>query len=352
MSFTLDDQNQTQRIVHGFIYTVATLLSLDTSPFSIIPQPIINVILLYVHNLFSNQGMYTWQMNDSDTVHHMLHAKNGDKFESAPFKIARLQCKLEVYPNGDTKEMNGFFLIHLRLLSMPSNVKSIKFGRTFRILECKAAASWLSTVSTDIHDYWTRKAPLSELLELNPQTITIQVEVNIFKLMLKAAVNETLQKYPLNPVKTTYQLTQYLEYKLEKEDMDTFRSSTNCKSMCTKMLNDMWCIQLYPCGVNESGNGYLSCFLQLLSFPQNVAKMKIKYKIKCHQIDEEYEDTDDFDEDGFSSWGVDYFAASQVLYQFDTVTFSVEVQILETFSKETNSLEIWDQARISYMLSG
>eukprot|EP01084_Bolivina_argentea_P156006 271853_1 len=352
MSSPINVDDQVKRIVLGFINTIQASLPATNNIFFVIPSAISNIIFLYVSNMFKNQGAYTWLIDDNKTVNDILNAKNGDKFESNPFKLAKLDCKLEIFPNGDNPDLVGYFVIYLRLLSLPIHISCIRFGRTFRVIECQSGASWLSTIDIQNYDYWTRKQPLAELAKINPKTITIKVEINIFKIILKEINTNIFENYRLQPIKHNYLLKQHLEYKLTEKEMNTFRTSINCKSMCTQMLNDMWCVQIYPAGVNISGAGNLSFFLQLLSFPENVDKIKVKYKIICHQVEEEYEDIDEFDENNFSSWGLDYFIESHLLYKCDEISFSVDVEILEmTSTSKENELEISDQAKISYLLS-
>ena len=93
--------------------------------FHIIPLSVINIIVLFIDNVFTNHGIYSWKIEDMELVQRMLYAENGAKWESDPFTMSRLKWKIEVYPNGDTKKLEGYFVIYLRLLSLPSYIDHV-----------------------------------------------------------------------------------------------------------------------------------------------------------------------------------------------------------------------------------
>ena len=179
----------TKHIVTGYTKTVQKQIQSSFDLFSIIPLSVINVICLYINNIFSNRGVYTWKIDDIVKVKQILNAKNGDKFESNTFMISRLKCKLVIYPNGDTEELKGWFVIHLVLLSLPSYIKHINCLRIFRVLENKASDSYLPDISPTMHDYWSTKCPLQELIDLDVNTITVQVELKMNQIWVLKYLN-------------------------------------------------------------------------------------------------------------------------------------------------------------------
>eukprot|EP01084_Bolivina_argentea_P103435 185265_1 len=171
----------TELITCGYIREIESLFPLNI-PYYQVPLPITYIILSYINNYFSNSGCYKWKIYDNNIIQNMLNAKIGDKW-SQPFIISNLNWRLDVYPNGTDNETKGC-LIHLRLLSLPIAIESITFCRIFRVVENMSGSSWINTLSIDEYDFWSTKCPLAELIQLNCKTITILIELNIFKVQL------------------------------------------------------------------------------------------------------------------------------------------------------------------------
>ena len=60
----------------------------------------------------NTNGSYTLKITNPSTVHKILHVKNGEKFTSDPFVISRVNFQLDIYPNGDKPEFEGYFIIY------------------------------------------------------------------------------------------------------------------------------------------------------------------------------------------------------------------------------------------------
>ena len=277
---SLTTKAQSLIILSGFIRNIETLLSFKDNLFQIIPQSIIDLIALFVDDLFSNQGSHTWKIKDPLTVDRILHAKNMQKFTSDPFIISRLKYQLEIYPNGDKPELIGYFVIYLRVLSLPKYIKNVSIGRTFKILENKAGAAYHCAVSLDEHEYWGRKCPLSELLDINPDTISVKVEIIINKILL----NDTsiLDNYPLRPTTLNQLKSEYhLKYTYNQATMDIIRNNKSdmIKEICSGLLDDMWHICIYPNGDDDQSKGQLSVYFGFCRWPRNVKYISLEYKI-------------------------------------------------------------------------
>ena len=178
-------------ISNAFVSTIETSAS-DI----MIPESIIDLISSFVGDLLDNQGSYTWKISDPLMVNQILHTENGTKFTSNPFTISRIRCELDIYPNGNTPDLSGYFVIFLRLISLPKYVKSVTASRIFRVLENQTSAAYVDDISIDTPDYWTDKCPLSELVAINPDTMSVQVELFILKIMFSD--KNALENCPLS----------------------------------------------------------------------------------------------------------------------------------------------------------
>ena len=140
MSTIAASNQQSLMILRTFIRNLKSLLSTKDNPlFHTIPQPVIDLILLFTGNIFDNQGSYTWKITDKQIVNQILTSKNGHKFSSEPFIICRIQCQLKIYPNGNNPDLSGYFLIYLQILSLPKYIRSINIGCIRKQSKC-----WLS----------------------------------------------------------------------------------------------------------------------------------------------------------------------------------------------------------------
>ena len=249
---------QSLLVSNGFIRSIECILSCQANLLQTIPTSVVDLISAFIGDLFVNEGSYTWKIIDPLTVDKILHANNGDKFISDPFIISRIKYQLEVYPNGEIPELSGYFMIYLRILSLPKYVKNITIARVFRVLENKAGAGFFDTINIDQPDYWTRKCPLSELVAINPSTITVQVEIMINKILLNDL--SVLDNYPLKPSSyKEFDETHHLEFTLDETALDLIRNIDDetaphiVKAFCSDIVNDEWYITMYPLGSVYSG---------------------------------------------------------------------------------------------------
>ena len=181
----------TNQIIDGYIHQVQSSFSTDNAYYNI-PNEIAHLISLFIDNYFSTNAKHTWEITDPALITKILTAAVGDKFTSAPFTMLNCKWQFEIHPNGNKPELQGFFVIHVRLLSLPSDdIECITIWRMLRVLENSACSGWMETVGIDQSVWWTRKCPLKELIDLNTNTISIQVEVFIQKLKMKKALSES-----------------------------------------------------------------------------------------------------------------------------------------------------------------
>ena len=354
-----NDPDQFESIVRQFIRDVHFTLSQNENLFQNVPTSIKELIASYAKTLFSNQGTYSWSISDPIIVEKMLNAETGDKFTSTPFTIARVKCQIEVYPNGDKQELSGYFVIYLRILSLPKYVKNITVGRIFHVLENRAGASFHNTISQVNHDWWGRKCPLSELIELNPNTITVQIEIIINKICINADGIDILNNYPLKPISTSFmdqfKMKRHLEFKLNKFEMKMVKKCEVVKAMSTNIMYDLWTIQLYPCDTVPAEIQNFTAFFEMLRWPKGIKQMKVKYEFWIDKIDDETMKSEAVFREDKSYYGIEWANIKDLLAEHDQATVMFDVQVVEMTPKITVSandiFEIYDPIKIAYLLS-
>ena len=122
-----------------------------------------------------------------------------------------------------------------------------------------------------------RKCPLSELIDINPNTITIQVEliINELELCLEYDNVNIVNHYPFKPSMIHNFLTNHhIEYKLDKFGLTMLDKSDKSKSMTSNLLDNQWCIAIIPRDVSDEGDqGYGPIWFELLRWSHNIGAM-------------------------------------------------------------------------------
>eukprot|EP01084_Bolivina_argentea_P281216 481113_1 len=337
----------TQTIVFGYVRYIQSSFDATNKPYYNIPSPISVIILSYIDNLFDNKDEYEWKIDNPSLVNKILTAKCGDKFESEYFILCRLKCKLIIYPNGNDQELKGSFIINL-FFELPSCIEKIIFVRIFRVKENMTGSTWLSTISQGEYEYWSRKCPLSELIDLNVSTITIQICFNLQRIILKNEIDKTLLKYC--PVCKTENMAMksHLEFSFSGNIMKMLKNSKDGKSMCSDIFDNMWGITIYPQG--DLGKGYVDAYLTLCYLPRNVKQIVVYYKLTCDAVDDDCLYTNIFSHIDHS-WGAETWFEFTVLSKLDTVSFMVDLKIQSIIYENAPPTEISHSAEIAYILS-
>eukprot|EP01084_Bolivina_argentea_P137745 242589_1 len=339
---TLNDQNATDIIVSKYIKDAHSFFPKTNNLYYNIPLPISNIITSYINNLFDHQGKYQWKITDTRLINKILSAKCGEKFESEPFILSRLACKLCIYPNGNREELKGYFLIHL-YFNLPQYIDSIMFIRTFRVRENMTGSTWCSIIPNGEYEYWTKHCPLIDLIQLNPLTLTIDIYMNIKRIIMKKNVSLNI-KYPaiiadnnMIPRKT------HIEYQLNKNDINIMQQNKS-KSMCSNIVNN-WCISLYP-------KQDMDMFLKMCYIPPNISSFLVSYKMQCKQVGIKYNHTSVFTEK-HHSWGPEVWAQLSTIAKLDNATFEIDVEIVKIIyhNNELEATQIVDPVQITCLLS-
>ena len=355
MAARITTKEHTKFILAGYIRDIQSKLSsLDNNLLRIIPSSVINVILLYLHNLFINHGIYIWHITDPIMVQNILNAKMGEKFTSDPFKIARLNCQLEIYPNGNKEELSGFFIIHCKILSLPKYIKHIAWSRIFQVLECKAGAPYTrNNLNVENHDHWSKKCELSDLIEIDPNTITVRVELMINRIVLNdTSILDDISWKHGQTLPTQMDMNHHLEMKLNKQDIDVIRN--NKAPICSAVMNDIWSISIFPF------YAYMAIYLKVCQWPMDLQGFMVKYKIIGDMMPEIKFECEDEKQISRDKQGLHLNKRLFALDSFDnynceTMTITLDMELSQFVKLEGVNIEekgeILDPVLIAYLLS-
>eukprot|EP01083_Nonionella_stella_P267304 903126_1 len=122
--------------------------------------------------------------------------------------------------------------------------------------------------------------------------LTFTVTICIARITLKKK-NKKLFQMATNKYKRKTQL----QWKIDEETMKKLKSFDKGKGICSDILNDIWCLQLYPNGAWYSKEGDVRIGLCLCGLPPNVSKMNVQWTVHCHEANIKHTFTNDFDEE-------------------------------------------------------
>ena len=133
---------------------------------------------------------------------------------------------------------------------------------------------------------------------------------------------------------------------------DDKKEKVGIKGMGSNILNDIWCISVYPYGVGTSSEFILA--VEVIRWPRNVKQIDVKVVFTIDGIDDEpYEDKDKFTLQ-HTYTAVENPELMTSLRTCHAVAFVIDVEILKITcidDKDRNELCINDPAKIAYLLS-
>ena len=333
----------TKRMVNGYSRDISGLY---------VPEELLIIIEKFVDNFVDIGGNYEWQISDAILINKILTAKCGDKFESEWFIVSHLKCKLRIFPNGDKPELKGYFIIHL-FIDLPDYIETITFSRIFRVRENHAASPWLSVVSNGDYEYWTKQCPLSELIKLNPDTITVDIQLNIQQIVLKDDIYLDLLKHCKLPVIERHiAMKTHIDYCIDTDVLKMFiDDQPSVKPLCSDIVDNMWCIEMFT---DENRTDYVDVYVGLCGLPQHMKSLDVRYVMKCDAVNDEEEEEYTYDYTytiDSHSWGAESWFTLDTIRNVHSLRFTVDLEIKDIEYNEADLCEICEPSKILYLLS-
>eukprot|EP01083_Nonionella_stella_P004044 11632_1 len=301
-----------------------------------------------------NCGHNTWSIHNKKLVQQILSAKVGELFESKPFKMAQMLWTIRLYPNGNNNNSKGSVKIFLKLVSMPHVLEQIILSYTTSCPLSMASSTALDIYlkSGDSKGWLNRSLLLNEWKQMKPNMIQIIVSVNIFKVKFKKyAVNGILSHYRFNQNETfsIYPKKQKLIYKIDNYTLNKFKQSYYGKRYESAIFNHMWRLRWFPNGANHDCATFMSIYLVLCRIPFKITQLTTKYRITCKELNRSISAVDDFSF-AASNWGKSKFIALQDIEHLNSLTFIVDIEILNEIASDRDDCDIWDETQIKYVL--
>eukprot|EP01084_Bolivina_argentea_P310024 536342_1 len=244
-----------------------TLLNSSNKHYKIIPQEIISIVLKFILNT------YKWRIVDKLLIDQILNADNNTSFLSNTFKIENLDWKLKIYPNGSDEKNIDSFDAFLQLITMPSEWECIIVASSIYSPQTSSQFSCIHeyTENSTCYGWPSYTLSLSELKQLQPQEIILNISVEILRIIKKEPnaiiYQDPFKMNPATQVNEIWHINQTLMNKIKA-------CKTPDKGICSQVLRNMWVISLWPNSTNET-NDQRECLVRtaLCYLPYGVSKI-------------------------------------------------------------------------------
>eukprot|EP01083_Nonionella_stella_P275542 935850_1 len=212
-----------------------------------------------------DSGTYTWHIDKPSLVRRILSANWQDEFTSDVFQIATLNWRIELNPNGYHEKAKGLCGVFVRLLGMPSSWKSIFCQLR---IECPQIQNKMVFPRSYMYNkaiaYGGYISSFEDLKASCDKALTFVITIHMARITLKED-NKILFQMRTNKYKRKTQL----QWKIDEEMMKKLKSFDKGKGICSDILNDIWCLRLYPNGDWYTKEGDVFIGLYLCGLPPN-----------------------------------------------------------------------------------
>eukprot|EP01083_Nonionella_stella_P068321 181315_1 len=208
---------------------------------------------------------FVWHIDDPKLLNQILFAKWKDEFHSDVFQIAKFNWQVELCPNGFSQNGQGCCAVYLKLLAMPYSWKSIFCHFHAECPEIQSKIVW----SRSYKRAGIRGCEISSFEDLKAscaKELTFVITIRIARITLKED-NKIL--FQMRMQRQKYKKNAQLQWKIDEETMTKLKSFKKGKGISSDILNNIWCLQLYPNGQWCSTDGYVLVGLWLCGLPAN-----------------------------------------------------------------------------------
>ena len=241
-----------------------------------------SVIISYVGDHFiPNRGSFTWFIEDSqlDTI---KQSPPLQLFCSPPFIIAGMQWQLNLYPNGTCTDNIGALLLYLKLLSKPQRGDTVVIHRKLICHELHVESSFIVTHQKGISLGWNQHClSFQQFQNTKSKRISLSVELCILRIVdisQSTFSNKVfLYQHRLRSVQSFPR--QQIEWKLDHSLLERMRLFESGQHFESGEYHQMWCLMVYPKGLDKERNDHFEIGLQIIAFPSNISRLSVRYQM-------------------------------------------------------------------------
>eukprot|EP01084_Bolivina_argentea_P036048 66723_1 len=144
-----------------------------------------------------------------------------------------------------------------------------------------------------------------------------------------------------NQIKKEDHMTSYTWKVTDATLLNKIKSAANkdlFSSPSFTICNLRWYLELYPNGTDESSKGCCNLFLYLIMLPKKVSKIIFRRRLKHQETDTLSNIQTSFKEGDTSTGWSDSKLKTNKIQKYNTLTFSVDIQILGIFDQDENDI--------------
>eukprot|EP01084_Bolivina_argentea_P036049 66724_1 len=144
-----------------------------------------------------------------------------------------------------------------------------------------------------------------------------------------------------NQIKKEDHMTSYTWKVTDATLLNKIKSAANkdlFSSPSFTICNLRWYLALYPNGTDKSSEGCFNLFLRLVMLPKKVLKIIFRRKLKIEETDTLSHIRKTFQEGHTNTGWPDSTLKTNEIQPFNTLTFSVDIEILGIFDQDENDI--------------
>ena len=293
------------------------------------------------------EGSHTWSITDPMMLRKIVNAKNGQQYKSGHFKMANLDWRIEIKPNGMSRANIGSFDVFLKLLHRPSQWQEIIIAFTIQSPQTKSSYMDLTTYKEgEMSPGWSDfSLSLKEVKQRHLKKLILKVTIKIIRVTLNDNIIHYQSSYH-------YKSKQTMTHCMNEDAVKSFKKCNFGKSYCSPVINQMYAIGIFPNGVGADigTKGQCWVYFKLCALSENVTRMKIKFTVCSEELDFKRVKTKDFSMDKTeSAVCIGSFADFQLLSDL-SITIDVEIMKQDDFNGKEISIPIFDPNYVTDVL--
>eukprot|EP01083_Nonionella_stella_P110755 324324_1 len=288
--------------------------------------------------------VYSWNINDTDTMKRIHKQREGEMFCSSLFNMHGFKWYLEFYPNGHMDYRLSYVKCILRLVGFPPRVSKVfVYCRSFLKETDTKFSSFNCLHSSGCTVRWPRDTLETEAIA-TLDTLSFCVEITLIDVYHNDG-HVVTEKY-LNDGNVRA-ISRPLSYKQgtktwkvsDMATLDEIQSLRNGESLeCDVFeIGDLqFKIKFFPNGHGEDSEDYVNCFFYLISLAPMIDTICIKYTLCLTESDTFHSDCVALSRSNktFAGWENKKLHSYAIKNRIDSLTIQLDMTILDIFTND------------------
>lgn len=137
-----------------------------------------------------------------------------------------------------------------------------------------------------------------------------------------------------------YDKKQSIKWEIDKDLLEIMKESHIGKKYESDVFNDIWAIGCCPNGPDMDDKGIVFIYLNLCGLPQNISKIKVKWRVRIIETGTVDNNIDDFD---YNNYGWEW-STKQLMFnefkKYSTFTIIIDIMIIKEIDNDGDEIMI------------